>query len=192
MKHCGIKTIETDRLILRRFKNEDSKNMFKNWASDPEVTKYLTWPAHSDIGITEFILSDWINSYEKEDFYNWAIELKEIGEVIGNISSVGNNDTIMKVHIGYCIGKEWWNKGIMSEALKAVIDYFFTEVEVNRVESRHDVNNPGSGKVMQKCGMIYEGTLRQADKNNLGICDTAYYGILKSDWEKNKGERING
>lgn len=191
MKHCGTKTIETERLILRRYVVEDAEDMFKNWASDPEVTKYLTWPAHSDIGITEFVVSDWVKSYEKEDFYNWAIELKEIGKVIGNISSVNNNEEIDKVHIGYCMGKAWWNKGIMSEALKAVIDYFFEKVEVNRVEARHDVSNPGSGRVMQKCGMIYEGTLRQADKNNLGIGDTAYYGILKSDWEKNKGESIN-
>ena len=143
MKHCGTKMIETERLILRRFVIEDVENMFKNWASDPEVTKYLTWPAHSDIGITEFILSDWIKSYEKDDSYNWAIELKEIGEVIGNISSVNNNEAVNKVHIGYCIGNKWWNKGIMSEALKAVIDYFFEKVEVNRVEARHDVNNAG-------------------------------------------------
>ena len=105
MKHCGTKTIETERLILRRYVVEDAEDMFKNWASDPEVTKYLTWPAHSDIGITEFVVSDWVKSYEKEDFYNWAIELKEIGKVIGNISSVNNNEEIDKVHIGYFMGK---------------------------------------------------------------------------------------
>ena len=69
------------------------------------------------------------------------------------------------VHIGYCISKKWWNKGITSEALKALIKYFFEEVGVNRVESRHDPSNPNSGKVMMKCGMKYEGTIREADIN---------------------------
>ena len=69
----------------------------------------------------------------------------------------------------------------MSEALKAVIDYMFDEVGMNRVEARHDTNNPNSGAVMRKCGMKYEGTLRQSDRNNQGICDAAFYGILASE-----------
>ena len=69
----------------------------------------------------------------------------------------------------------------MSEALKAVTDFMFDTVEVNRVESRHDPRNPNSGKVMQKCGMKYEGTLRSADRNNQGICDACYYALLRSE-----------
>ena len=183
MVHCGTKTIETERLILRRFREDDAEAMFRNWASDPEVTKFLTWPTHESVDISGVIISDWIKSYEKDDSYNWAIELKEIGEVIGSIGSVNNSEEINRVHIGYCIGRKWWNKGIMSEALSAVIRFFFEEVQVNKVESRHDVNNIGSGRVMQKCGMTYEGTLRQSDKNNLGISDVAYYGILRSEYK---------
>ncbi len=69
----------------------------------------------------------------------------------------------------------------MSEALKAVIDYFFKNVGANRIESRHDPHNPHSGMVMQKCGMKYEGTLRSSDKNNQGICDASWYAILRSE-----------
>ncbi len=184
MKHCGTKTIETNRLILRRFVIEDAQSMYTNWASDDEVTKYLTWPTHGNVDITKFILEDWIKSYDKDNFYNWAIELKEMGTVIGNISSVGCNDDVGRVHIGYCIGRKWWNKGIMTEALECVIKFFFEEVGVNRVDSRHDVKNPASGIVMKKCGMVYEGTLRQFDINNQGVGDTCYYGILKSEWEE--------
>jgi ribosomal-protein-alanine N-acetyltransferase len=90
------------------------------------------------------------------------------------------------VHIGYCIGKKWWHKGITSEALLALIKYFFEKVGVNRVESRHDSNNQNSGKVMSKCGMKHEGTMRQADKNNQGICDYCEYGILAEEYFKNK------
>ena len=91
------------------------------------------------------------------------------------------NEDVSMVHIGYCIGKNWWHKGITSEALKAVMDYLFDVVGVNRIESRHDTRNPNSGKVMMKCGMKYEGTLRSADKNNQGICDVSYYALLKSE-----------
>lgn len=85
-------------------------------------------------------------------------------------------------HIGYCIGKQWWHKGITSEALRSVIKYLFEEVEIRRIESRHDPRNPNSGAVMQKCGMKYEGTLRQADWNNQGVCDACYYAILLTEY----------
>lgn len=70
----------------------------------------------------------------------------------------------------------------MAEAVKAVIAFLFEEVGVNRIAARHDVNNPNSGKVMQKAGMKYEGTLRQADRNNQGIIDYAIYSVLKSEY----------
>ncbi len=183
MKHLGTKTIETERLILRRFKIEDAEAMYKNWASDEEVTKFLTWPPHNSVEITKDILKNWINDYKNEDSYNWAITIKENGdEPIGSIGVVDSNERINMVHIGYCISKKWWNKGITSEALKALVKYFFEEVGVNRVESRHDPNNPNSGKVMMKCGMKYEGTMRQADINNQGICDYSMYGILAKEY----------
>ena len=72
----------------------------------------------------------------------------------------------------------------MSEALAAVIEYLFTEVGMNRVAARHDPNNPHSGGVMRKCGMKYEGTHRASDRNNQGICDAAYYAVLRSDWKR--------
>ncbi|MDF2479094.1 MAG: family N-acetyltransferase [Sphingobacterium sp.] len=94
------------------------------------------------------------------------------------------NDEIDCAHIGYCIGKQWWNKGIISEAFAAVIEFLFYEVGVNRIESRHDTKNPNSGKVMIKCVLQYEGTLRESDINNQGICDAAWYSLLKRDYYK--------
>jgi len=182
MEHLGTKELETKRLILRRFIMEDAEYMFNNWTNDDEVTKYLTWPSHGDINVTKKILEQWIQRYEKNDSYLWAIVLKEINQPVGSISVVGQRDDIKMVHIGYCIGKNWWNRGIVSEALGAIIRFFFEEVGVNRIESRHDPNNPGSGKVMEKCGMKYEGLLRQADKNNQGIVDAACYGLLAEDY----------
>ena len=180
LNHKGTQTIETKRLILRKARLEDAKLMFQNWASDTEVTKFLTWPAHSNLEITERVLVSWIESYLKDDYYQWMIVLKETGEPIGSImaSTMGRAQS---AHIGYCIGKAWWHQGIMSETLKAVMDFLFDEVGYHRIEAMHDPNNPHSGEVMKKCGMKYEGTLRQADRNNQGICDTCYYALLADE-----------
>jgi len=182
MNHAGTNRIETERLLLRRFTQEDAEAMYRNWASDPEVTKYLTWPVHSSVDATRMLLASWVSAYEKKNNYQWAIVLKEQGdEPIGSISAVDMNDDIDMIHIGYCLGKNWWHQGIMSEALKAVMDYFFDTVGANRIESRHDPRNPHSGMVMKKCGMKYEGTLRSADRNNQGLCDASWYALLRSE-----------
>ncbi len=181
MKHCGTQTIETERLILRRLRKEDAAAMFRNWTSDPEVTKYLTWPTHGSIAVSEQVLAGWIKNYGSDRFYRWGIELKAASEVIGSISVVGQTEEIAAAAIGYCIGRNWWHQGITSEALAAVIRYLFREVGCNRIEARHDVRNPHSGEVMKKCGMQFEGVLRSADKNNQGICDVAQYAVLRSD-----------
>ena len=184
LTHKGTQTIETSRLILRRAIREDADAMFHNWASDAQVTKFLTWPTHSNIAVTEMVIESWLQDYEKENYYQWMIELKELREPIGSISVVRQNDRVEEAEIGYCIGRPWWHKGIMSEALAAVIEYLFTEVSMNRVTARHDPNNPHSGGVMRKCGMKYEGTNRACDRNNQGICDAAQYAILRSEWQK--------
>ena len=184
MEHLGTIKLETERLILRQFTIDDAECIFKNWANDNEVTKYLTWPSHKNINETISIREKWMKEYEKKDFYQWAIVLRKINEPIGSISVVKKDDDIKMVHIGYCIGKNWWNMGITSEALNMSIKFFFEEVGVNRIESRFDPNNPNSGKVMAKCGMKYEGHMRQADKNNQGIVDYIEYGILAEDYFK--------
>lgn len=182
MNHCGTQRLESDRLILRQFEISDAEAMYKNWVSDDDVTKFLMWSTHKDVGETKSILKEWLSSYSDERYYQWAIVLKENGnEPVGSIAAVSLDDMASKVHIGYCIGKKWWNKGITSEALKTVMNFFFERVEVNRIESRHDSRNPNSGKVMKKCGMKYEGTLRSSDWNNQGICDACYYALLRSE-----------
>ena len=186
LTHKGTQTIETSRLILRKAIREDAESMFRNWASDPEVTKYLTWPAHSSIAVTDMVIGSWLQEYEKENYYQWMIVLKALGEPIGSISVVRLNERVEEAEIGYCIGKAWWRKGIVTEALTAIIAYLFDEVGMNRVAARHDPNNPNSGGVMRKCGMKYEGTNRACDRNNQGICDAAHYAILRGEWEKTK------
>lgn len=181
MIHLGTRRLETERLILRRFEEKDVQAMFDNWETDGEVTRFLRWLPACDIEETYVVLARWIADYKKPESYQWAIVPKELGKPIGSISAVDMDDRTEMVHIGYCIGRKWWHQGYTSEAMARVIDFFFDEVGVNRIESQHDPRNPNSGMVMRKCGMTYEGTLRQADWNNQGICDACIYSILKQD-----------
>ena len=181
MNHLGTKTMRTSRLILRPFMMEDSSAMYQNWASDAQVTQYLMWPTHASVEVSQAVLSDWVSHYGEDTFYQWAIVPKTLGQPIGSIAAVHMNERVGRVEIGYCIGQPWWHQGIMSEALAAVIDFFLNEVGANRVEACHDPCNPNSGAVMAKCGMIYEGTQRQAGINNQGICDLSWYAILAGD-----------
>ena len=182
MNKTGTRTIETERLILRRFTIKDANDMFNNWASDPKVAEFLTWTAHQSVDFTKELIKGWIDEYEDGTYFNWVIELRENGQAIGNISVVNLDENIDAAEIGYCMSRNYWGQGIMPEALKAVADYLFDEVGLNRVAACHDVNNAKSGRVMEKAGMRLEGTLRATGRNNKGILyDKVWHSLIKSD-----------
>jgi [ribosomal protein S5]-alanine N-acetyltransferase len=187
IQHTGTQSIQTERLLLRRFEMDDAQNMFDNWVNDAQVTKYLQWLPHEDIQVTRNILDTWIKSYEKLETYNWAIVFKENNQVIGSISVVNMSEKHEWFEIGYCISRHYWNKKIMTEALKAIIKFCFVEVGLNRIQAVHYVENPASGKVMLKSGMKNEGCLKQYLKNNQGLfVDCNLYGIVKSDYKEGR------
>ncbi len=183
MNKAGTQRIETQRLILRRFTIEDADDMFNNWASDPEVTRYLTWPVHPSVEFTRSLLIEWVSQYENGGHFNWAMELKETGRVIGDISVVKLNENTQAADMGYCMSRAYWGQGLMPEALEAVMAYLFDVVGLNRIAACHDVNNPKSGRVMDKAGMRQEGILRAAGRNNLGICDEVWHAMIRADRE---------
>ncbi|MBU5478437.1 GNAT family N-acetyltransferase [Eubacterium sp. MSJ-13] len=184
MEHKGTIRLETDRLLLRPFRIEDAKDVFDNWASDDEVTKYLTWPTHSSVEMSRSYMEFCINGYNEKNVYQWGIELKNSHELIGNISVVKIIDEIDSMELGWVIGRKWWGNGYTAETAERLLKFLFTEVGANRICARHDINNPNSGRVMQKIGMRYEGTLRQSGKNNQGIVDMANYSVLREEWKE--------
>lgn len=127
---------------------------------------------------------EWVESYADPAFYQWVIVPKDLNEPIGTISVVDQYERSDKVHIGYCIGSKWWRMGHTSEAFSAIIPFLFDQVKAQRIEAQHDPNNPGSGAVMRKCGLKYEGTLRKADWSNKGIVDACMYAILAEDYHQ--------
>lgn len=188
MRHKGTARLETERLILRRHVIEDAEPMFRNWASDEEVTRFLTWLPHESAEKTAMLLERWIGEYENADYYQWGIELKELGEVIGSISVVHITEAAGCCEIGYCISRKYWGMGIMPEALSAVIRFLFEEVGAEAVSAAHDPKNPNSGRVMQKCGMRYDGLKRHCSHNNTGVCGLAWYSILRSEYFGTEGD----
>lgn len=184
MNHQGTRKIETGRLVLRQFSIDDADAMYLNWAGDPEVTRFLSWPTHESVKASRAVIEEWQNNAILLDDYNWCITCRETGEPIGSLGVVRIDEAAEAVHVGYCIGRKYWNQGLTTEALSAVIGFFFEEVGVNRVEALHAVENPASGRVMQKCGMTKEGVLREYNVNNHGLCDAVIYSILRREWQK--------
>lgn len=182
MNHIGTQPIETERLILRRFRADDAEAQFANWASDPEVTRYLRWEAHTSIEESREVVARRLERYEKPDTYMWAIERKG-GVLMGAISAHVQSENDSIVETGYCLGRAFWGKGYMPEALKAMIEYMFLRVGANRIEAVHALENPASGAVMRKAGMLREGRLRQSYKNREGYHDSDLYGLVREDWD---------
>lgn len=187
MKSIGTKTIETDRLILRQWRLEDAIAMFHNWASDVENTQYVPWEAHKSVAMTKEFLKERIKDYKESKVFRWAIALKENpDEVIGDISVVSIRTSVNEAEIGYILSKQYWNQGLMTEALGAVNSFLFDQADFNRIVAGFLAENLASGRVIEKAGMIYEGTFRQSMKVKGKIYDYICYGLLRSDWERNK------
>ncbi len=185
LTHVGTQTIETERLVLRRVTPDDAEMMFKNWANDEDVARYMRWSPHGTVEDTRSIIANWCDGYKSAHKYHWGICLKD-GEIIGSLSVAGIDEFDSRADLGYCIGKAYWGRGYTSEAVSAVLDYMFSRVGINRIEAYHAVSNLASGRVMQKVGMTREGHARQKYKGRDGFEDSDMYGITRDDWEIQK------
>jgi ribosomal-protein-alanine N-acetyltransferase len=179
MKHLGTKNIETERLLLRKYVFDDAEVLFNNLMSDEENNKY----SHKTLEQTKNELINWIEEYEKPDYYEWAVELKYNREIIGLICTINNDEETNSCEIAYTFSKYYWNNGYATEALYYVLRYLINEVGYNRIQGGHLVDNHASGRVMEKAGMKYEGTLRQDTVNwKTGkLIDSKIYSIIKND-----------
>ena len=175
--------LTTDRLTLRSLALHDAPNI-QNLAGDRLVAQgTLTMPHPYEDGMAEEFISHIQSQFAEKTGYTFAIALKETDEVIGVIGiGLESLEKFQRAEIGYWIGVPYWNKGYMTEAAKAVVRFGFEELGLNRIYAMHFTDNPASGKVMQKLGMTYEGTLRQHLRRFDSYKDVAYYGILRNEY----------
>ena len=175
--HQGTRTIRTERLQLRRYMPSDAASMFQNYAADERVARFLTWTPYREEQELHPFLTDVIQSYEDARTYHWAMDWR--GQVIGSISAYQIDEKNHSCEVGYCLGVSYWNRGVTSEALAAVLDYLFEQVRFHRIYAKHDVENPASGRVMEKCGMRCEGRPREHYCRHDGsYSDALIYGIV--------------
>ena len=173
--------IETDRLLLRRLCIRDATDMFEYMCHDV-VAQHVLWDAHRNISDTRNYIRYMLRKYRLGDPASWGIEYKATGTIIGTIGYMWNNPEHASAELGYSLNDAYWNMGIMTEALSAVIRYSFTKMHINRLEAQHETDNPASGRVMQKCGMRKEGTLRARLRNKGRYVDVDLYAILRNDF----------
>lgn len=185
LTHVGTDKIETERLILRKFEYTDDENMLKYWISDPEIQSLYSEPVYTTKQEVRELLDKYISSYEKSDYYRWAIILKETNECIGQIAYFLVDNKNHFAEIEYCIGSLFQKKGLATEATKAVIKYGFDRMNLHKVQICHKSINIPSRKVIEKCGLIYEGTLRHFFYDDGKYIDRLYYSILKEEFISN-------
>lgn len=159
--------MENDRIILRPWRDSDAELLYK-WASDPDVGTRAGWPPHKSVEESLEI----IRTVFRDATNTWAIELKETGEPIGAMGYGPSCDCKLPARegepvCGYWIAKPYWNKGICTEALHLMIDHIYKTTDIKSLISGHFVDNPASGRVMEKCGfiptgqMVFDGTQYQ-------------------------------
>ena len=181
LRHEGTVVIHTAHLLLRPFMTGDAPAMFRNWTSDPMVTRYLSWQPHDSLAHTEKVLSDWLRCYGSDSYYHWGIAYE--GELVGAISVVRWNEANEEAELGYCLSRRFWGRGIMTEALQRVMRYLFDTVGFHRIVAKHAVANGASGRVMRKAGLRFEGIHAEAYKQAEGsYLDLAQYAAVSGVW----------
>ena len=179
---ASLPELETSRLVLRPLKMKDAKDIFA-YASDPDVARYVLWEPHKTVADTRNYIRYIRALYHRGLPASWAVTLRESGQVIGTIGFMWYSDANSAAEIGYSFSKAHWNMGYATEALRTVMESVFRTLPVNRLEAQHDVRNPASGRVMEKCGMRKEGVLRQRIKNKGEFVDVALWSFLRTDLE---------
>ena len=176
-----LPTLLTPRLVLRPARMSDAEDMYE-YSRDPEVARHVLWDAHTSIHQTRAYLRFLIRQYRNASPATFVIALRSSGKVIGTIGFMWLQTDNRSAEISYSLSRAYWNQGIMSEALKAVLEFGFTKLGLNRIEAQHEFDNPASGRVMLKAGMRHEGTLRQRVYNKGRYADVELYAILRSDF----------
>lgn len=171
--------LETSRLILRPFVRDDAEMMYRNWTSREDVAEYCRWYPHKSVAETEMLLDSFLENAKKGFDYRWAITLRVSGEVVGIIDVVDVLDEGKTAEIGYAVSPDYWGRGIASESLKAVIDKLFGDGFQN-ISAVHHVDNPASGRVMEKCRMVQCGfDTRERKFGSEETCKVRCYKITK-------------
>ena len=182
---ANLPSLESERLILRRLCMRDAPDIY-DYSRDHEVARHVLWTAHTSPSESRSYIRYMLRRYRLGEPSSWGIVLKQENRVIGTIGFMWIQEENASAEVGYSLGRAYWNQGIMTEALRLILDFGFKSLKLNRIEAQHEVDNPASGAVMRKAGMTYEGTLRQRLCNKGKFVDVALYAALRSEYTGKK------
>jgi ribosomal-protein-alanine N-acetyltransferase len=178
-----LSPLKTERLLLRKVTQEDLDDFYA-WASDPEVTHYVTWHAHTSPEETQEFINRILDRYKHAKIAPWAIVDRQENRMIGLNGFCTWDVRHHRAELAYVLSRPHWGKGYITETSQAIINFGFQNMNLNRIFARCRVPNIGSARVMEKCGMTYEGTLREVAFVKNQFVDLKYYALLKKDWLK--------
>ena len=188
MRHLGTVPLLTPRLSLAPLRAADAEEMFQNWADDEAVARFMRWPAHKNSLETFQLLAAWECLYQSADYYNWGIRRRADGALMGTIGFVLGEEQSPEAwrapgldfsagawEPGYCLGRAFWGQGYAAEALAAVRDFWFDEVGGAWLGCCHAVENPASGRVMEKAGWRFDHAATRHKADGTPVACRAYY-----------------
>ena len=180
MKYAELEILETERLILRKLSMEDLYDYYERIGSDGEVSKYMLWEPHQDIGETLATFEKALASYEEGNYYRWVAEEKNGDGIIGTMSLLRFDEEENSCSFAYMFAKDWWGRGYATEAMKAVFAFAFEELEVELIRGSHFIGNAASGAVMRKAGMTHIGTVPGKYEKQGQLHDAEIYELRRS------------
>lgn len=186
IKHCGTKPIETPRLLLRRFQPEDMRSMQRNWISDPVLQSLYSAPVYETDEEVSGLLAKITAAYGDLSYYRWAVISKDSGDCIGQIAISLIEAARGLCEIEYCIGRDFQNRGLATEATMAVIDFAFNHIGFDLVRIWHKEDNLASKRVIEKCGCSYDGTSSNYFCLDDCYIDLLYYSIAADQWKNRR------
>ncbi len=175
-------TIETNRLLLRPLRISDAPDMLE-YTSNPEVTKHLSWHAHTDIKQTKSFLKVVLDKYKTDKTeFTYGIELKEEKKLIGVLKIFGISLPNKRAEFSSILNPTFQKKGYMGEAWQGLLKFCFEEAGLNRIQSHVTLDNIASQRKNDKAGLKYEGTLRHWWFQKGRFYDAMVYSITASDY----------
>ncbi len=175
-----VPEIKTERLVLRALRYSDAAAIFA-YAQDPEVAQHTLWDPHKTLRDSHAFLDFVTDQFRAGRMFVWGITVKPLDRVVGTVGLANVAAHHLRAELGFALARDCWNKGITTEAAKAVVEFGFSKFHLNRIEAFCKTANLPSARVLEKSGLRLEGVLREHQFIKGQFEDLKLYAVLKSD-----------
>jgi len=180
-----LPVIEASRVRLRHLEESDTDSLFEIF-SDEKALRFWSTPPFKERAEAAELLTEIHDSFREKSLFQWGIARKSDDKIIGTSTLFRLDDQSRRAEIGYILNRRFWGRGYVNEALRALLGFAFEKMNLHRVEADIDPRNTASRKVVERLGFQKEGHLRERWIVDDEIQDTLFYGLLESDWERDK------